>query len=146
MPPPDDVSRRAHDPPDADEAGNAPQRRHRRVAIPLLVQYRFGPLEEPRFDYALNVSESGLFIAMTESRPLGTRVYVQLTTRDGGHLLQGSGVVVRTQEGGAAIELSGFDEQARGILQRLVDEAMASPRAGLGAADRVRARRSGGAV
>lgn len=114
----------------ASEADPGPQRRHARVAIPLLVQYRFGPMEAPRFDYALNVSESGLFIAMSDARPLGTRVYVQLTTRDGAHLLQGTGTVVRTQEGGAAIELSGFDDEARGILQRLVEEACAQPGGG----------------
>ena len=61
----------------------AHNRRHARVEVPLLVQYRLGALEEPRFDYALNVSQSGLFIATEEDLKIGTQVFVQLTTRDG---------------------------------------------------------------
>lgn len=99
-------------------------RRHPRVAIPLLVQYRFGAREEPRIDYALNVSQSGLFIASAEPRPVGTRVFVQLTTRDGAHLLQGEGRVVRAADGGYAIELVGFDEAARKVLDALVKKAL----------------------
>lgn len=105
-------------------ADDIAQRRHARVSIPLLVQYRFGAFEEPRFDYALNVSQSGLFIATDEEKPAGTMVFVQLTTRDGQHFLQGQGRVVRAQNGGSAIELDGFDEAARVILERLVQEAL----------------------
>jgi len=100
-----------------------PKRKHRRVDIPLLVQYRFGALEDFRTDYCLNVSASGLFISTTETRPPGTTVYVQLTTRDGAHFLQGEGKVVRSADGGHAIELHGFDAEARAVLERLVDEA-----------------------
>lgn len=101
------------------------RRRHPRVDIPLLVQYRFGALEEFRTDYAINVSRMGLFITTEEQRPVGTRVYVQLTTRDGQHFLQGEGRVVRAAEGGNAIELVGFDERAQGVLDALVQEALA---------------------
>jgi hypothetical protein len=100
------------------------QRRHQRVSVPLLVQYRFGALEEPHFDYALNVSQSGLFIATTEEKPAGTKVFIQLTTRDGAHFLQGEGEVVRSQEGGSAIELTGFDAEARAVLDDLVKKAL----------------------
>lgn len=101
------------------------RRRHPRVDIPLLVQYRFGALEEFRTDYAINVSRVGLFISTSEQRPVGTRVYVQLTTRDGQHFLQGEGRVVRAAEGGHAIELVGFDERAQAVLEALVREALA---------------------
>lgn len=101
------------------------RRRHARVDIPLLVQFRFGALEEFRTDYAINVSRSGLFISTDEQRPVGTRVYVQLTTRDGQHFLQGEGKVVRSAEGGHAIELVGFDERAQAVLEALVQEALA---------------------
>jgi hypothetical protein len=106
-------------------ANAANRRRHPRVDIALLVQYRFGALEEFRTDYALNVSRSGLFISTPEVRPPGTRVFVQLTTRDGKHLLQGEGRVVRNVDGGYAIELVGFDEEAHTILDGLVQEALA---------------------
>lgn len=100
------------------------RRRHPRVDIPLLVQYRFGALEEFRTDYTVNVSRSGLFIETDEQRPAGTRVYVQLTTRDGQHFLQGEGRVVRSADGGHAIELVGFEEAAQVVLDELVREAL----------------------
>jgi hypothetical protein len=103
----------------------ANRRRHPRVDVALLVQYRFGALEEFRTDYALNVSRTGLFISTSEVRPPGTRVFVQLTTRDGKHLLQGEGRVVRNVDGGYAIELVGFDGAAQAILDDLVREALA---------------------
>lgn len=108
---------------DADDP-STPQRRHARVAVPLLVQYRFGALEEPHFDYALNVSQSGLFIATDAQRPVGTKVFIQLTTRDGAHFLQGEGTVVRSAEGGYAIELTGFDDEARAVLEELVQKVI----------------------
>ena len=101
------------------------RRRHPRVDIPLLVQYRFGALEELRTEYALNVSVGGMFIATHEKRPPGTRVFVQLTTRDGRHFLQGEGKVVRSEGGGYAIELVGFDDDARAVLEALVNDAIA---------------------
>lgn len=107
-----------------EETADTFQRRHARVAVPLLVQYRFGALEEPHFDYALNVSQSGLFIATEVEKPAGTKVFIQLTTRDGAHFLQGEGKVVRSAEGGYAIELTGFDEDDRGILEDLVQKAI----------------------
>ena len=107
--------------PDFSDSG----RRHARVAVPLLIQYRFGALEEPRFDYALNVSKSGLFIACDEDHEVGTRVFVQLTTRDGAHFLQGEGTVVRQAEGGWAIELDGFGPEDQAVLDQLVEAAMA---------------------
>ena len=108
-----------------DDATQGSQRRHARVDIPLLVQYRFGPLEDFRTDYALNVSASGMFVATSETRPPGTSVFVQLTTRDGQHFLQGEGRVVRSADGGHAIELVGFAPEARAVLEKLVEEAVA---------------------
>ena len=103
----------------------ANKRRHPRVDIPLLVQYRFGALEELRTEYAINVSVSGMFIATTEMKPIGTRVFVQLTTRDGRHFLQGEGCVVRNADGGYAIELLGFDAEAQAVIEALVQQAIA---------------------
>ena len=99
------------------------KRRHARASIPLLVQYRFGNAEDFRIDYALNVSQSGLFIDAETDRPTGTRVFIQLTTRDGLHFLQGEGKVVRTARG-TAIELTGFDDDDRGILDELVQQVL----------------------
>lgn len=98
-----------------------------RVRIPLLVQYRYGPFDDLRTNYAIDVSSSGLFITLEEAPPPGTQVFVQLTTREG-HLLRGEGRVVRTEEEGAAVELAGFDDQARAILEAVVAEALARQR------------------
>ena len=103
---------------------DANQRKHKRVDVPLLVQYRFGALEELRTEYALNVSVGGMFISTQEKKPAGTRVFVQLTTRDGAHFLQGEGKVVRSSDGGYAIELLGFDAEAQTVLEQLVDDAI----------------------
>jgi hypothetical protein len=102
----------------------ANKRKHPRVDVPLLVQYRFGALEDLRTEYAINVSVGGMFIATSEAKPVGTRVFVQLTTKDGLHFLQGEGKVVRNGDGGYAIELVGFDADAQGVLARLVEEAL----------------------
>jgi hypothetical protein len=110
---------------DASQSG-ANRRRDARVEVPLLVQYRFGALEELRTDYALNVSKSGIFILTDEERPIGTRVFVQLATRDGAHFLQGEGRVVRRADMGWAIELVGFDDAARTVLDDLVKSAIAA--------------------
>lgn len=107
----------------------AHQRRAERVDVPLLVQYRFGALDEWHIDYALNVSQSGMFLAAATLKPIGTRVFVQLTTRDGAHLLQGEGKVVRQTSGGHAIELTGFDDEAKQVLASLVADARAKANA-----------------
>jgi PilZ domain len=111
---------------DPNEGAN--RRRHPRAQLTLLVQYRFGALEDFRTDYALDVSRSGLFIETKEIRPAGTRVFVQLTTRDGRHFLQGEGRVVRQMDGGYAIELVGFDAEAQKVLDALVAAALAQGR------------------
>lgn len=111
------------------------RRRDPRVDVPLLVQYRFSAFEEFRTDYAINVSRSGLFIETTEERPLGTRVYVHLTTRDSQHLLRGEGRVVRAAGGGYAIELIGFDAEARAILDGIVQEALSRLDLGAGSSE-----------
>lgn len=120
-----------------DRSDNDPKNRRRdpRVDVPLLVQCRFGALEEFRTDYAINVSAAGLFIETAEDRPLGTPVYVHLTTRDGLHLLRGEGRVVRAAHGGYAIELVGFDAEARAVPDDIVREALARQGVDLGTAD-----------
>lgn len=98
------------------------RRRHPRVDLPVLVQIRYASTEQPKTVYAVNLSESGIFIDVDDGKPLGARVFVQLTTTDGNHLLRGEGRVVRRPgDGGVGIELSGFDDAARAILKKLVE-------------------------
>lgn len=101
----------------------ANRRRHRRVDVPLLVQLRYAATEPPRTVYALNVSERGLFVDVDHHKPIGTRVFVQITTRDGRERVRGEGRVVRREGEGVGIELGAFDAASSLVLQRIIDEA-----------------------
>jgi hypothetical protein len=99
------------------------RRRFRRVDVPLLVQIRYAATEAPRTVYALNVSERGLFLDVDDGTPPGTRVFVQVTTRDGRARARGEGRVVRRTDGGCGIELLGFDDDARQVLLDIMRDA-----------------------
>jgi len=97
------------------------RRRSPRVDLAVLVQIRYSASEAPRTVYAINVSQTGLFLDVDDGKPLGTRVFVQVTTPDGNQLLRGEGRVVRRLSGGGCgIELTSFDDNARAVLARLV--------------------------
>jgi hypothetical protein len=108
---------------DGPEGGGAERRRFRRVDVPLLVQIRYAATEPPRTVYAVNVSERGLFVEVDDGKPLGTRVFVQITTRDGQQRIRGEGRVVRRAGGGCGVELVGFDDEARLVLARIMAAA-----------------------
>jgi hypothetical protein len=103
-------------------SGGADRRRFPRVEIPLLVQIRYAATEAPRTVYSLNVSERGLFLDVDDGKPLGTRVFVQVTTRDGRNRVRGEGRVVRRENGGCGIELLGFDDEARRVLLGIMSD------------------------
>ena len=107
-----------------DDEDERNRRRHPRVPLPILVQYRAGALDELHTEYALNLSESGLLLADRIDQPVGATVLVQVTTRDGAHILSGEGRVARNEARGSAIELVGFTEEARAILKRVVDQSL----------------------
>ena len=96
------------------------RRRHARAEVAVLVQVRYTATEPLQTVYAVNVSESGLFIDVDDGKPIGTRVFVQVTTPDGNQLLRGDGRVVRREGGGVGIELTGFDDAARAALKKLM--------------------------
>lgn len=99
------------------------RRRHARVDVAVLVQIRYNASETPKTVYATNISESGLFLDIDDGKPVGTRVFVQVTTTDGNQLLRGDGRVVRREDGGVGVELTGFDEAARAVLRALAERA-----------------------
>ena len=103
-----------------EEDAGRERRRHRRVELPLLVQVRYGPQELPQTVYALNVSERGLFIELDEHKPIGTRVFVQVTSRDGALRARGEGRVVRHEGSGCGVELSGFADADQSVLDAIV--------------------------
>ena len=105
------------------DAGGGERRRAHRVDVPLLVQIRYAATEAPRTVYALNISARGLFLDVDDGKPLGTRVFLQVTTRDGRERARGEGRVVRRADGGCGIELLGFDDDARRVLQDIMRDA-----------------------
>jgi hypothetical protein len=92
----------------------------------MLVQVRYGPHETPQTVYALNVSERGLFIELDERKPIGTRVFVQVTSKDGALRARGEGRVVRHESGGCGVELSGFAEADQKVLDAIVRAVIGS--------------------
>ena len=102
-------------------SSNDEKRRSPRADLPLLVQIRYAASEMPQTVYAINISESGLFLDVDDGKPLGTRVFVQITSPDGNQLLRGEGRVVRRPSGGGCgIALRGFKADARALLAQLV--------------------------
>ena len=71
------------------------RRRHPRVKLNMLVQFRLQSYEHFLTDYASDVSTSGMFLRTREPKPEGTLLYFQFTTRDEGALIEGLGRVVR---------------------------------------------------
>ncbi len=99
------------------------RRRYRRIETPLLVQIRYTATEPPRTVYALNVSEGGLFLDVDDQKPVGSRVFVQITSPDGIRILRSEGRVVRKVSGGTGVELvleGELREEMRAILATLV--------------------------
>jgi c-di-GMP-binding flagellar brake protein YcgR len=82
------------------------RRKHRRVRVPLLVQYRFSPLAELRTDYATDVSEGGIFIATSEPVLPGTPVQLQFFTREDLELINAEGRVTRSTPEGQGVQFA----------------------------------------
>jgi len=109
-------------------------RRYPRARVPLLVQYRFSPLEEYQTDYSADVSRGGMFIYADQPHPVGTLLFIQFITRDGARIIRGQGRIVRAAaaEGpearsGQAVEFLDFDEDDARFLEELVQEALVEP-------------------
>jgi hypothetical protein len=105
------------------EKRGADRRRHPRVDVPLLVQVRALDEDAPRALYTLDVSAEGVFVKTEAMLPLQTRVRILVTTRDGAHVVQGDGLVVRHGADGYAVALTGIDAAARAVLERVVRDA-----------------------
>lgn len=110
----------------SDEKG-AERRRHPRVPLNLLVQYRFDTFDEFMAEYAADLSEGGMFIETDEPRAVGDVVYLQFALRDGTHLIEGLGRVARIVEpaegrpGGMGIEFVNMDGESQDLVQQAVE-------------------------
>ncbi|MHB1844145.1 MAG: PilZ domain-containing protein [Deltaproteobacteria bacterium] len=94
-------------------------RRHPRMSLSWLVQYRFDVYEGYRVEYATDLSQGGLFVETDQPHPPGAVVQIQLTPRHGGPLIEGLGRVVRrvgpgdAEASGMGIEFIHLDPETR---------------------------------
>jgi hypothetical protein len=101
---------------------SAERRRHPRVEVDLLVQYRADTFEEFLVAYCTNLSESGLYLASPRALPAGAIVHFQLVLRDGVALIEGLGRVQHAHAtGGMGIVLEAVDEAAQAALRGVVE-------------------------
>lgn len=103
--------------------------REPRVAVAMLVQYRFDALEDFIADYSANLSTTGIFVHTDEPRKVGTAVYLQITLREGARLIEGFGRVARVGRDrgkmGMGIQFVSFDEDSMALVRRVLAESRA---------------------
>lgn len=102
------------------------RRRHPRVKLNLLVQFRFQSYDEFLADYASDISVGGLFLHTEEPRPEGSLVYFQFTTKEEGAFIEGLGRVVRVLEDeqghkGMGIEFVNVEEPSAAKIRDIVE-------------------------
>lgn len=104
------------------------RRRHPRVPLNLLIQYRFDTFDEAMSAYAADLSEGGLFIETDELREIGDMIYLQFAMRDGTRLIEALGRVVRIvppsedSEGGMGVEFVSLDGDSQDLVQQAVKD------------------------
>lgn len=113
------------------------RRRHQRVKLNLLVQFRLQSYDQFLADYASDVSLSGMFLRTKEPKPEGTLLYFQFTTKDDGSLIEGLGRVVRVVErddgedapAGMGIEFVNVEEPSMACIRDIVERRAAKANA-----------------
>lgn len=103
------------------EPSGKDRRKHIRVELNLLVQYRFDTFDDFLSEYAGDISEGGIFIETDEPRPVGTMIYLQFALRDGTQLIEGLGRVVRVSppgspQPGMGVEFENLDRQSQDLI------------------------------
>lgn len=101
------------------------RRRHPRVKLNLLVQFRLQSYDQFLTDYASDLSLSGMFLRTDEPKPEGSLLYFQFTTKEDGPLIEGLGRVVRVTEDGEApgmgIEFVNVEEPSQSLIREIVE-------------------------
>jgi uncharacterized protein (TIGR02266 family) len=103
------------------------RRRHERVPLTLLVQYRFNSFEDFLAEYSADISAGGMFIRTEEPREEGAMIYLQFWLNDGSKLIEGLGKVVRVNAPGMAgrvpgmgVEFVNFDETSMSLIHEII--------------------------
>jgi molecular chaperone DnaK len=102
-------------------------RRHPRVPLSFLVQYRSDSFEDFLAEYATNISVSGMFVHTEDPREPGTLIYFQFLLADGQRLIEGLGKVVWSKprvEGvpdpGMGVEFMSLDTDSVALIEEII--------------------------
>ena len=103
------------------------RRRHPRVKLDLLVQFRLQSYEQFLTDYASDLSIGGMFLRTKEPKPEGSLLYFQFTTKEDGALIEGLGRVVRVTKdaagaAGMGIEFVNVEEPSMARIRDIVEK------------------------
>jgi len=109
----------------SEDVSGRERRRHVRVKLNQLIQYRFAAFDDFHSEYAADLSESGMFIETDEPRQLGDTISVQFALRNGTRLVECLAKVVRVepagaQEPGMGVEFIGLDEESLNLLREII--------------------------
>ena len=92
--------------------------------LPLRIRLPYATEEDFVEKYGSNVARGGLFIATRSPKPEGTGLAFELVLADGGRLLRGEGVVVKSQaEGsraGMTVRFVRLDAYSKALIDRIV--------------------------
>lgn len=112
---------------DSFNGGGDERRRHERVPLSLLVQYRVNTFEDFLAEYSADLSAGGMFIRTGEPRELGAMIYLQFWLNDGSKLIEGLGKVVRVnppgdpqRPPGMGVEFVNFDDDSMALISEIV--------------------------
>jgi uncharacterized protein (TIGR02266 family) len=106
------------------------RRRHPRVDLRLVVQFRSPDVESFMAEHALNVSMGGMFVRSETLHPVGAHIFFQFMLDEGEALIEGMGRVVRhvPAEGnagpGMGVEFLNLDEKSAVFVERLVSRRL----------------------
>ncbi|MFY0529251.1 TIGR02266 family protein [Archangium gephyra] len=92
--------------------------------LPLRIRLPYATEEDFVEKYGSNVARGGLFIATRSPKPEGTGLAFELVLADGGRLLRGEGVVVKSQAEGAragmTVRFVRLDAYSKALIDRIV--------------------------
>jgi len=98
------------------------QAREPRVSVSAPVKIRYESILDFHEMQSVNISRSGMFLACSDPRPVGTIIDFELGLADGLSLLKGKGEVVRVASApmaGMGVRFRELDQEARRFLERI---------------------------
>ena len=106
------------------------RRKHPRVELNMLVQFRLKDYDQFLSDYSHDLSIGGMFIRTDDPKPEGSLLYFQFTTRRDGALIEGLGRVVRVvppegdRPGGMGLEFVNVEEPSASLISDIVHKRL----------------------